>query len=351
MFIITIIITIIIIIIIMNSFFVNIVSNMLKEIFMRIWLNTDAGNDWYFAGFLALSVVEIMLTCTHGAYFLKQIVPKSSAELHWRLLCSIMEATLPFLSHVDAGSLLNRLSQDVELISQQMPLMMMTTVSMGFNVLADIGIVSSGSQYAPPIIVFLLAVLYMIQHYYLRTSRQLRHLSLETMSPLVTQFTETISGIAHIRNFGWQEHFRKQIFTILSYAQTPFYYLLCIQQWLNLALDFTTLVVGVILTSIALVFPNSSSDTAVGLALLNLISFSATASLFLQSWVRLETSLGGLARIQVFCKETPVEQDATDAPELPDSWPLTGNIDFNCVTASYRYVIVQQTAAHILCIY
>ncbi|KAM0745108.1 hypothetical protein ACQRIT_000492 [Beauveria bassiana] len=52
-------------------------------------------------------------------------------------------------------------------------------------------------------------------------------------------------------------------------------------------------------------------------------------------WVQLETSLGGLARIQSFCKETPVEQDREDMPALPDNWPSSGKIDFNCVTAKY----------------
>ncbi|KAM0664858.1 hypothetical protein ACQRIU_006716 [Beauveria bassiana] len=60
-----------------------------------------------------------------------------------------------------------------------------------------------------------------------------------------------------------------------------------------------------------------------------------TASYCLQMWVQLETSLGGLARIQSFCKETPVEQDREDMPALPDNWPSSGKIDFNCVTAKY----------------
>ncbi|KAM3439952.1 hypothetical protein MY4824_002459 [Beauveria thailandica] len=48
-----------------------------------------------------------------------------------------------------------------------------------------------------------------------------------------------------------------------------------------------------------------------------------------------QTSLGGLARIQSFCKDTPVEQDGVDMPALPENWPSSGKIDFNCVTAKY----------------
>ncbi|EJP67794.1 canalicular multispecific organic anion transporter 1 [Beauveria bassiana ARSEF 2860] len=311
------------------------VMERMPQIFMRIWLSTDAANDWYFAGFAALSLVETVVTCASGAQFLKQIVPKSSVELHSRLLQTVLDSTLSYLSHTDAGSLLNRFSQDISLISQQMPLMLMTTVSMFFNVLVDMGIIASGAKLTPPIIVFLVAILYGIQYFYLRTSRQLRYLELETTSPLVTHFAETSTGMAHIRGLGWQRSFDKELITRLNHSQRPFYYLLCIQQWLTLVLDLMAFITAVTLVSVTTVFPESSSDSAIGLALLNLISFSTTASYCLQMWVQLETSLGGLARIQSFCKETPVEQDREDMPALPDNWPSSGKIDFNCVTAKY----------------
>lgn len=314
---------------------------------MRIWLSTDAANDWYFAGFAALSFAEIIITCANGAQYLKQIVPKSSAELHSRLLQTVMEATLSYISHTDAGSMLNRFSQDISLISQRMPLMLMTTVSMFFNVLVDMGIIASGAKFTPPIILFLFGILYGIQYFYLRTSRQLRYLELETTAPLVSHFTETSLGMAHIRGLRWQRYYHKELIARLDHSQHPFFYLLCIQQWLTLALDFMTFVSAVTLISITMVLPGSSSESAIGLALLNLISFSTTASYFLQMWVHLETSLGGLARIQSFCEDTPVEKDCEDMPALPDNWPSSGKIDFNCVTAKYMYVDTAYTSSYL----
>ncbi|KAJ6779774.1 hypothetical protein PWT90_04952 [Aphanocladium album] len=305
------------------------------QIFLRIWLSVDITNNWYFAGFAAISVAEIIITCSAAGWFLKHILPKSSVELHSRLLHTVMASTLSFISNTDAGSLLNRFSQDISLISQRMPLMLMSAASMFFNVLVDIGIISSGARYTPPIVVFLIAVLYGIQHYYLRTSRQLRYLDLETTAPLISYFTETASGIAHIRGLGWYHAFHKELVTRLNHSQIPFYFLLCVQQWLTLTLDGTTFIAAVTLISITTKVPTSTSESAVGLAMLNLVTFSTTASYFLQMWVALETSLGGLARIQAFCKYTPVETDPTDAEPVPESWPESGRIDYEAVTASY----------------
>ncbi|XWW93222.1 hypothetical protein V2A60_001154 [Cordyceps javanica] len=308
----------------------------MPQIFMRIWLSIDANNNKYFAGFVALSVSDILAISIVGVQFFKQIVPQTSAALHWSLLQATLEAKLSFLSHTDAGSLLNRFSQDIALISQTLPTLFMASVSMFFNVLVDIGVISSGAKYAAPIIVFFIVALYAVQHYYLKTSRQLRLLELETSSPLITHVTESSSGMAHIRSFGWQYYFQSEFIQRLDSSQKPYYYLFCIQQWLTFVLDAMTFVSAVTLVSISLVFPHSTSDGAIGLALLNLISFSATASLFLSVWVRVETSLGGLSRIKEFCAETPKEEDRDGMPELEEDWPKTGKIDFNCVTASYR---------------
>ncbi|KAJ3488046.1 hypothetical protein NLG97_g6273 [Lecanicillium saksenae] len=307
----------------------------MPQIFLRIWLSIDITNDWYFAGFAAISVVEIIITCTAGGYFLKSILPESSMALHSRLLHTVMESKLSFISNTDAGSLLNRFSQDISLISQRMPLMLMSAASMFFNVLVDIGIISSGAKYTPPIVVLLVGVLYGIQHYYLRTSRQLRYLDLETTAPLISYFTEMAAGIAHIRGLGWYEAFHDELVARLNHSQLPVYFLFCVQQWLTLTLDGTTFIAAVALISITTSFPASTSESAVGLAMLNLVTFSTTASYFLRMWVALETSLGGLARIQAFCKYTPVETDPTGAEPVPESWPESGKIDYEAVTANY----------------
>lgn len=301
---------------------------------MRIWLSTAPNDDTYFAGFAALSFGEIFMTAAGGALFLFCVIPNSAADLHWSLLQTVLNTTLQVISHTDSGSLLTRFSEDVGNITQQIPLLFMGTVSMGFNVLVDVGIVSSGSKYAPPLIVFLFIVLYAVQNFYLKTSRQLRLQVVEASAPLYTQFTETASGMAHIRGLNSHNFFHAKILRRVEYAQKPFFYLLSVQQWLTLILDFATFIAGITLTTISLKAPSSSSDNAIGLALLNLITFSNTASLLIQVWVSLETNLGSLARIEQFCANTPQQQNlGASAP--PQEWPSTGRIELSNVTASY----------------
>lgn len=82
--------------------------------------------------------------------------------------------------------------------------------------IADAAIIASGAQYVAAVIPLCIAPMYFLQNFYLRTSRQLRHFDLESKSPLYTYFTETLSGVATIRVFGWQRGFEEENIWLLD---------------------------------------------------------------------------------------------------------------------------------------
>lgn len=207
--------------------------------------------------------------------------------------------------------------------------------------MVDLGIIASGNKYGAIVIPFFLLFLYVLQKFYLRTSRQLRILDLEAKSPLVTLFTEVSLGIQHIRAFQWQGAFENRMIALLNQSQRPFYNLLSVQQWLRLVLDMCSTALAT--TIIALALRLSSSEAGIGLALLSLITFSGSVNEVLNAWVQLETSLGVIARLKSFEKDTPSEMNqAIDSAQIASlaSWPATGNIQFDWMSARYKYVQV-----------
>ena len=92
-----------------------------------------------------------------------------------------------------------------------------------FNVLAGAALVASGATYVAAIMPLCIAVIYAIQKYYLRTSRQMRHLDLEAKSPLYRLFSEAAVGITTIRAFGRTEHVVDEHFRQLDHSQKPYY--------------------------------------------------------------------------------------------------------------------------------
>ncbi|KAJ6781135.1 hypothetical protein PWT90_04854 [Aphanocladium album] len=298
----------------------------------------------FWVAFVAVAaVIEQMPTATNilfnslnAVIFFFHLLPKSSEELHRRITDTALFATLQYLSKTDVGNLLCRFSQDMFATSQALPLTLVQFVYMFFTVLVEIGVIAAGSPYTAPVVVFLIVVLYLVQLFYLRTSRQLRLLELEASGPLYTQFSETAAGMRHIRSFGWQSRFLNELCSKLNTAQRPYYLLLCCQRWLHTVLDFTAAAAAVLLVLASLKWKRTASSSAVGLAMLNLIGFNGSTSAMIRCWASLETGLGAVSRIKNFSTDTPREQDKLSGPELVQNWPVHGSMDFNCVNASYE---------------
>lgn len=75
-----------------------------------------------------------------------------------------------------------------------------------FMALAQAILIAIGAQYIGIILPLILLTLYILQKIYLKTSRQLRLLDLESKSLLYTHFTRTLIGLTTIRAFGRQIH-------------------------------------------------------------------------------------------------------------------------------------------------
>lgn len=94
------------------------------------------------------------------------------------------------------------------------------------------------------------------------------------------------------------------------------------------------------LVAFAVEWTGTSSRGAIGLALLNLLGFNSSLSMLINSWTTLETSLGAIARLKDFVRDTPCEVDV--AAETVDNqldlknWPTAGEIIVQNLSASYR---------------
>lgn len=182
----------------------------------------------------------------------------------------------------------------------------------------------------------IIAIAYAVQYGYLRTSRQLRYLDLESKTPLYTLFTETAEGLIYIRAYGWQEHKLQCGFARLDASQKPYYLLFSLQRWLGLVLDLLAALIAVVLATLALKWRDTTSEAAFGLSFYHAIEFSRILSAVICFWTHLETTVGAISRLRSFLRETPVEPEKGVIP--PKNWPRHGKIQLQRVTARYRYV-------------
>jgi ATP-binding cassette subfamily C (CFTR/MRP) protein 1 len=144
-------------------------------------------------------------------------------------------------------SLENRFSQDMTVVDTELPYSVIDLlVSTASGIMAAVLMCISASYFAATVPPVILSV-WVLQKYYLRTSRQIRLLELEAKSPLYSHFIESLSGLVTIRAFGWAPNFQDLNLALLDVSQKPYYLLLCIQRWLALILDLIVAGLAVIL--------------------------------------------------------------------------------------------------------
>lgn len=279
----------------------------------------------------------------------------------------IIRAPQSFFSVTDSGSILNRFSQDMTLIEGQLPVGVMVTVSSKttvgvafgmkltatdlFAAIAGAALIASGSSYMAATIPFLMVAIFAVQHVYLRTSRQLRHLDLEARSPVISHFTESINGLATIRAFGWQKSCSDENNRLVDLSQQPYYLLYCIQRWLNLVLDLIVAAEAVIVIGLAIGLRTSTSAGLLGISLNNVLcefleidfcnptdltAFNNSLSSLVSGWTILETSLSSIARLKNFEAEVKPEARDGESQIPPEDWPNQGAIEFDRLTASHK---------------
>ncbi|KAJ5144344.1 hypothetical protein N7526_001852 [Penicillium atrosanguineum] len=306
-----------------------------NELWARIWLSIGPMDKLLVVPLL----IGVFVHVVNSAFmvWVWQIVtmPKIANRMHKLFLDAVMTATLPFLSGSRSGALLNRFSQDMTLFAFKLPHGVFRVFLSLTIVIIQCVYLISGSYYMVAFIPLLFGILWVLQNFYLQTSRQIRILDLETKTPLFATISETAAGVEHIRAYGWQGPLLSQTYEMLDHSQKSFYYMYAIQRWLVVILNAIATATVSGLVSIALLVVNASSQGGLGLALMAVIYLQADLNFLITEWTTLETSLGAVARLQSFMKDTPTEKDEDCVTEQTVTWPSRGEIEFKNVSASY----------------
>ncbi|KAI2695411.1 hypothetical protein CBS147332_9340 [Penicillium roqueforti] len=315
---------------------INVFASTYGKIWLERWANRGGGQKPLYVTIYFL--LAICNTIGNGGYvwaILILISPATARRLHYVVLRTVIRATPQFLSTVDNGSILNRFSQDMTLVESQLPIGVLITVSNLFSSIASAALIATGSEYMAISLPFLIFAVFLLQHVYLKTSRQLRLLDLESRSPLYSHFLDTVEGLATIQAFGWEEDFQNKNSRLLDVTQRTYYMLNCIQGWLNLVLDLIVAAEAIIVVSLAVFLRQKTSVGLLGVSLNSILSFNGSLSSLISGWTQLEISLGSISRVRDFEMEVPSEV-TSGKKEPPSDWPDRGAIHVSEVSAQYH---------------
>lgn len=202
--------------------------------------------------------------------------------------------------------------------------------------LAQIALIAYGSKYMATAVPITLLALWILSHFYLLTSQQLRILDLELKAPIYTSLTETQEGLATIRAFGWDLSYARLCQSRIDDSKKAIYMLFMVQRWLNFVLDLIVAGLATVLMTLATQLRNSTDAAALGVGLSSVIGFSMLISQFIVAYTDLENSLGAITRIKDCVENIKSEEEPSGLQQPPQDWPRNGDVSVSNVTAYYE---------------
>ncbi|KAL1865057.1 hypothetical protein Daus18300_007404 [Diaporthe australafricana] len=328
--------------------------------FGTVWLNFWAEDvfRWpasqsrpFYLGIYALFQLSGLITL--GIYVRSTnmvMATRGGSHLHLRAIRSLFSMPLSYFAGTDRGATTTLFSQDMTLVDGPLSFAISNTLLSGFTALGQAAVVAVATPWVASGYPVLLGVLYLLQRYYLKTSRQLRLLDLESKSPLYAQFQNIVAGIESIRAFEWVDKWQDVYHGLLDTSMRPQYLLDMIQQWLTLSLNLIVGIVAVAVTCLSTQLVSSSRAGLVGAGLVSLMTFGELACATVRSWVQLETSLGAVKRLKDFevAANDHHEDTCDDEMDPPRDWPGAGSIHFAGVTASYSQATNSEAGKNVL---
>ncbi|KAK1659593.1 ABC transporter [Colletotrichum godetiae] len=320
----------------------NVAFSTLQYAWITLWARNSDGSQasrlGYWLGLYALFSVFTAAGLISAVYYMYVvIVPKSAHSLHLTVLRAVIRAPMSFLAKTDTGVLVNRFSQDMQLVDMTLP---GALVNASFQLAACFAVAALAIiavSYFAAVLPFVACALFFLQRFYLRTSRQLRLLDLEAKAPLYSHVLESLQGIATIRAYGWTSNHVAKNLALLDRAQKPYYLLLCIQRWLTLVLGLTVAGLAILLTSLGVTLRSRLDAGFLGVALVSMMNLGQSLAALITFWTLLETSLGAISRVKAFSEDTPTEKprEIVDTRILA-GWPSQGSVVVENWSAHYN---------------
>lgn len=310
------------------------------NLFNAIWLVNDPANKGHVHWYWPMGVIAILANVAIIWYSHFYFIPQVAVSIHSVFLEAVMNAKLSYVTSASNGSLLARFNRDVTLMSSEIPWSVFHCAYTLTGLLLSFPLLLLADHRLSILILTFTSIAYILQSYYISSSRQIRLLDLKSKAPLYISTNQTSSGIEHIRGLGQRELNLDRTLKLLDQTQTTCYYSSCTAEWLNTTIELCSVVHFTLFVWAVLTWPAEISAGKVGIALLGLMRFEGTFASFIQRWVKVQTGLGIVERLQQFIDKVPKETDDVVDTDIaiPEDWPSAGDVEFRNVSATYEYV-------------
>ncbi|KAH6672787.1 ATP-binding cassette transporter abc1 [Plectosphaerella plurivora] len=324
---------------------------MASTLWLSIWVDAssrgEAVNIAFYLGIYSvfafgeiIGYAAVILVFENGAWH-------AARRLHHDFLQAIMKVSLSWYEKVPVGRVINRFSRDMNSIDSSISGQLQRFLDNAQGILFRLGAISS----IMPIFVVPAAVTcsvgVIVGEMYTRTAVTIKKLVSSAQSPVFTQFSDTLAGLAVIRaREGMPEAFADMLADRLAMWSRAAEANYNCNRWVAMRVDVITALVALCAGIIAVSKAGSVAAGLVGFSLTNATGLSSTIISMVRSMNDLEVELQSFVRVREYAalrsedegdKNHPEEGEYADDERevIPKQWPATGKIEFRNVTIRY----------------
>lgn len=254
--------------------------------------------------------------------------------LHNKLLNHSFRLPMSFFDTTPLGRILNRFSKDVDTVDNVLPMAVRSWLTMFFSVVGTIFVISFSTPIFLAVIVPIAILYYIIQVFYVATSRQLKRIESVTRSPIYSHFSESLSGQMTIRAYDKDSDFVEENAARVDFNQKCYYPSIAANRWLAVRLEL----VGSLVVLFAALFAVLGRDTVdpaiVGLSVSYALSVTQLLAFMVRMSAEVETNIVAIERLEEYSE---LEQEAAwKKGEIDPAWPRNGEVQFQDLKLRYR---------------
>ncbi|XP_041351232.1 multidrug resistance-associated protein 1-like [Gigantopelta aegis] len=281
-------------------------------------------NVYYFSIYGLLAVLMTLSICVY-VFWMASCVVKASTKIHSDLLTSILRSPMSFFETTPTGKITSLFSRDMDVNDTELPFSM----EMCLECLLQLGASLVAVCYNTPCLVVVLIPLIYI---YVTVQK----LEIKTESPIVSYFTEAVTGYDVMRAFGHEGRFQeKNEHNVDQFHRVQFSTLIT-NRWLG----FRLMGIGNGVTGAVSLFTSlglgSASGALLGLAVSFAYEISETMIWFVIVMSELYTNIISMERVSEFTNNANEDVWKKRDHSVPPGWPQKGRTEFRDYSMRYK---------------
>ncbi|KAI9464554.1 P-loop containing nucleoside triphosphate hydrolase protein [Lactarius psammicola] len=285
-----------------------------------------------------LSLSSSILNCTASILILVFCSLKSSKHLHDAMLNSVIRAPLTFFELTPSGRILNLFTKDTNVVDQILARVIQFVVR---TLCSSIGIVVVIGSSFPPFLIAIIPLGWLYNRfmtYYLATSRELQRLNAVSRSPIISWFSESLSGLSTIRAFGQQAVFAEINERRVDRNQMCYLPSTSVNRWLAVRLEFIGAMIIFIssLLAVGTLMTSGVDAGLVGLVISYALNTTSSLNWLVRSASEVEQNIVSVERMLQYIELKPEAPYEVPEAQPEGGWPSEGRVEFRNYSLRYR---------------